>query len=226
MPRGRPSFLATLDRTLFLAHMGRSAESRDVVVVASRIRGRAGGGMNASHASCSSWPSRRSRLGSGVTCEARGSRDVTGRCQSPNVPGLKFRFPVTPGRFQTPHFGQALERVKGIEPSSSAWKAVALPLSYTRPGVVVGEVGLEPTKAYASGFTVRPLCHSGHSPIGSATLAGIHVALVRECPTGAVSRGRSLWRERCFLSTLARRSHRQPPPLSRCRDCPCLAGCL
>src|SRR5262245_8034695 len=26
----------------------------------------------------------------------------------------------------------ALERVKGIEPSSSAWKAVALPLSYTR----------------------------------------------------------------------------------------------
>jgi hypothetical protein len=25
-----------------------------------------------------------------------------------------------------------MERVKGIEPSSSAWKAVALPLSYTR----------------------------------------------------------------------------------------------
>jgi hypothetical protein len=29
---------------------------------------------------------------------------------------------------------QLLERVKGIEPSSSAWKAVALPLSYTRAG--------------------------------------------------------------------------------------------
>jgi len=28
--------------------------------------------------------------------------------------------------------GRRLERVKGIEPSSSAWKAVALPLSYTR----------------------------------------------------------------------------------------------
>jgi hypothetical protein len=57
---------------------------------------------------------------------------------------------------------KALERVKGIEPSSSAWKAVALPLSYTRiavhhtckrtafpdiAAVVVGEVGLEPTKA-------------------------------------------------------------------------------
>src|SRR5260370_2181289 len=29
---------------------------------------------------------------------------------------------------------KTLERVKGIEPSSSAWKAVALPLSYTRMG--------------------------------------------------------------------------------------------
>ncbi len=27
---------------------------------------------------------------------------------------------------------ERLERVNGIEPSSSAWKAVALPLSYTR----------------------------------------------------------------------------------------------
>ena len=26
----------------------------------------------------------------------------------------------------------AMERVKGIEPSSSAWEAAALPLSYTR----------------------------------------------------------------------------------------------
>ena len=30
---------------------------------------------------------------------------------------------------------EALERVKGIEPSYSAWKAAALPLSYTRSGV-------------------------------------------------------------------------------------------
>ena len=30
-----------------------------------------------------------------------------------------------------------LERVKGIEPSSSAWKAVALPLSYTRAGILL-----------------------------------------------------------------------------------------
>ena len=37
---------------------------------------------------------------------------------------------------ETPHdvFCQVLERVKGIEPSYSAWKAAALPLSYTRVG--------------------------------------------------------------------------------------------
>ena len=27
---------------------------------------------------------------------------------------------------------------------------------------MVGQAGLEPAKAYASGVTVRPLCHSGH----------------------------------------------------------------
>ena len=31
--------------------------------------------------------------------------------------------------------GNEMERVKGIEPSYSAWKAAALPLSYTRAGV-------------------------------------------------------------------------------------------
>ena len=30
---------------------------------------------------------------------------------------------------------KTLERVEGIEPSYSAWKAAALPLSYTRAGV-------------------------------------------------------------------------------------------
>jgi hypothetical protein len=30
------------------------------------------------------------------------------------------------------HRAEGLERVKGIEPSYSAWKAAALPLSYTR----------------------------------------------------------------------------------------------
>src|SRR5277367_6632222 len=39
--------------------------------------------------------------------------------------------PYTDGNRLLAH-GFELERVKGIEPSSSAWKAVALPLSYTR----------------------------------------------------------------------------------------------
>jgi hypothetical protein len=80
---------------------------------------------------------------------------------------------------------KALERVKGIEPSSSAWKAVALPLSYTRareaymrarlrqnlrdpsrsaglpaaaPNArrLVGEVGLEPTKAKPADLQSAP----------------------------------------------------------------------
>src|SRR6266478_7244305 len=76
---------------------------------------------------------------------------------------------------------KTLERVKGIEPSSSAWKAVALPLSYTRlqksedrmqvseqlpsisdpcsrPSVLrmVGEVGLEPTKAQPADLQSAP----------------------------------------------------------------------
>src|SRR5699024_7948758 len=37
-----------------------------------------------------------------------------------------------------------MERVKGIEPSQPAWKAGALPLSYTR---MVEETGFEPVKA-------------------------------------------------------------------------------
>ena len=32
-------------------------------------------------------------------------------------------------------FRRVMERVKGIEPSSSAWEAAALPLSYTRVGL-------------------------------------------------------------------------------------------
>ncbi len=43
-----------------------------------------------------------------------------------------------------------MERVKGIEPSQSAWKAEVLPLNYTRffqsYNLVVGE-GFEPSKA-------------------------------------------------------------------------------
>ena len=93
--------------------------------------------------------------------EKRLSRAEADDCQNDNsrvvrIVGTKWRKSL-----------KTLERVKGIEPSSSAWKAVALPLSYTRAGRqqsdvghqvasvsddgprsrMVGEVGLEPTKA-------------------------------------------------------------------------------
>src|SRR5665213_1404958 len=95
-----------------------------------------------------------------------------------------FRRPVSYKQSQVVR----LERVKGIEPSSSAWKAVALPLSYTRlrqsfrrasppdlgsrlaeperpSGAKAGGRGRTRTyEGIASGFTVRPLCRSGHSP--------------------------------------------------------------
>jgi hypothetical protein len=41
---------------------------------------------------------------------------------------------------------KSLERVKGIEPSSSAWKAVALPLSYTRTRGQKSEIGNQKTR--------------------------------------------------------------------------------
>src|SRR6516225_8157354 len=50
---------------------------------------------------------------------------------------------------------------------------------------MVGEVGLEPTKALASGFTVRPLCRSGHSPIlGNQSLSKSSRASQTEIATG------------------------------------------
>ena len=62
-----------------------------------------------------------------------------------------------------------LERVKGIEPSRPAWKAGALPLSYTRPFRVPAARSRIPERAdgggswirtnvgIANGFTARPL---------------------------------------------------------------------
>ena len=59
------------------------------------------------------------------------------------ISGLLSAFGLFPSRYPVYFWEQLtpeilhkslilLERVKGIEPSSSAWKAVALPLSYTR----------------------------------------------------------------------------------------------
>ena len=56
--------------------------------------------------------------------------------------------------YRLSYVGVNLERVMGIEPMSSAWKAEVLPLNYTRfsPGpppdyCLVEGVGFEPTKA-------------------------------------------------------------------------------
>ena len=62
-----------------------------------------------------------------------------------------------------------LERVKGIEPSQPAWKAGALPLSYTREyficfTLVVVESGFEPLKALLTDLQSAPFGHSGTPP--------------------------------------------------------------
>ena len=57
---------------------------------------------------------------------------------------------------------KSLERVKGIEPSSSAWKAVALPLSYTRIRPYLSRFGghrsRTPRSAHANS---QPACRLG-----------------------------------------------------------------
>ena len=60
-----------------------------------------------------------------------------------------------------------MERVKGIEPSQPAWKAGALPLSYTRISYncnfirnikkIGGDERIRTTESIANGFTVRPI---------------------------------------------------------------------
>ncbi len=51
-----------------------------------------------------------------------------------------------------------LERVKGIEPSYSAWKAAALPLSYTRAGLTLSTLSRGSTKKAKASFP--PVVHS------------------------------------------------------------------
>ena len=70
--------------------------------------------------------------------------------------------------------GGGVERVEGIEPSYSAWKAAALPLSYTRmpceerSGAAGGGGRTRTYEGVARGFTVLPLCRSGHSSVQTA----------------------------------------------------------
>ena len=96
------------------------------------------------------------------------------KCSTPELLGpahSAFRFsyrPVTPSK---------LERVAGIEPASSAWKAEVLPLYHTRfgskpspiPGIIhrlnmVERDGFEPSKAEPADLQSAPFDRSGTSP--------------------------------------------------------------
>src|SRR6056297_2540537 len=68
-----------------------------------------------------------------------------------------------------------LERVKGIEPSQPAWKAGALPLSYTR--ILERKTGFEPaTLALARRCsTTEPLSHILPLAVGACMKANNHL---------------------------------------------------
>ena len=65
-------------------------------------------------------------------------------------------------------FLKSLERVKGIEPSYSAWKAAALPLSYTR---ITGSLTRPGGGLNCSG-PVFPVSQTGLFPLPGAPLNG------------------------------------------------------
>ena len=84
----------------------------------------------------------------------------------PQTYGLEGRCSIqlSYGRMSSP-IKEMVERVKGIGPSQPAWKAGALPLSYTREvlKMVVGE-GFEPSKASLTDLQSVPFSHSGIPP--------------------------------------------------------------
>jgi hypothetical protein len=68
----------------------------------------------------------------------------------------------------------AEERVKGIEPSSPAWKAGALPLSYTRIASAERSVSAPEWDVGAGGFEPPTSCSQSRRPakLGHAPLMG------------------------------------------------------
>ena len=64
--------------------------------------------------------------------------------------------------FGPPFCDAKLERVKGIEPSSSAWKAAALPLSYTR----MSPAFIDASSGVASRRELPPSCAAPHAKAG------------------------------------------------------------
>src|SRR5262245_31940916 len=85
-------------------------------------------------------------------------------------------------RTETPGFRvlkgrRRLERVNGIEPSSSAWKAVALPLSYTRE--IGAPIGAKSPRCTA-GPALKTARLSRSQMVGPAIAAGPPVQALTE----------------------------------------------
>ena len=96
-----------------------------------------------------------------------------------------------------------LERVKGIEPSYSAWKAAALPLSYTRDGVELTRRagGLNPPRAASILSSKRP-CSPGATRSGALT--GADSPPILTFPSTMKGGDPVSYTKRCHLAGIAR----------------------
>ena len=93
-----------------------------------------------------------------------------------------------------------MERVKGIEPSYSAWKAAALPLSYTRGGVELTRRagGLNPPRA-------APFEHpAGRFEAGPGPLTGADSSPILMFPSTMKGGDPVSFTKRCHLAGIAR----------------------
>ena len=84
---------------------------------------------------------------------------------------------------------KTLERVKGIEPSYSAWKAAALPLSYTR---ATDELTRRPRRLNRPAAAVAaPLTRADSQPMfafPSTMKGGDPVSLTKRCHLAGIAR--------------------------------------
>src|SRR3954452_6893602 len=98
---------------------------------------------------------------------------------------------------------KTLERVKGIEPSYSAWKAAALPLSYTRAGVDLTRRagGLNPPLWPLFSLQTGPVPR--HTP-GPAPLTGPDSAPILMLPSTMKGGDPVSFTKRCHLAGIAR----------------------
>ena len=76
-------------------------------------------------------------------------------------------------------FVNVLERVAGIEPAPSAWKAEVLPLNYTRKTKFGGGGWIRTSEALASDLQSDPFSHSGTPPKNSIVTSLIFLSTPR-----------------------------------------------